>query len=128
MSEDISRVLDMTERNTKKVTEMVSLHIGMQLQLLIELAQNDPESLNAGVDDGTQDPRKPHDTRAARRTESVKKPKVPKTTRAAKKPNTDTKGDPAITKSFLDAFKTEPKCAAYLGYTDIAEYRKFQTK
>ena len=105
---------------------MVSLHVGIMQQLLIELTQNDRESLNTGLDDGTEHFRKPDGTRAGRRTESVKKPKVPKTTRAAKKLNTDAKGDPATTKTFLDTFKTEPKCAAYLGYTDITEYRKFQ--
>lgn len=97
MSEDIGGVIGMTERNTKKVTDMVSLHIGMQQQLLIELAQREPKSLTTRFDDGTGCSRKPDDTRAARRTESVKKPKLPKTSRAAKKLNTDTKGDPATT-------------------------------
>lgn len=126
MSEDIGGVIGMTGLNAEKGTEMVSLHIGMRRHLLIELVQPEPGSINEEFDDGTGVLRSPGSTRKTRRTESVKKPKLPKTTRVARKPNTDTKGDPSNTKSFLAAFKTEPKCAAYLGYTDIAEYRKFQ--
>lgn len=39
--------------------------------------------------------------------------------------NTDAKGDPADVKSFLDVHASEPRCAAYLGYKDLAEFRKF---
>ena len=40
-------------------------------------------------------------------------------------PNTDAKDDSSDVKSFLDAHVSEPKTAAYVGYQDLAEYRKF---
>ena len=49
-----------------------------------------------------------------------------KKTRKAKGANTDTKGDPANPKSFIEAWKSEPKLAAYTGYHDLADLRKFQ--
>ena len=51
------------------------------------------------------------------------KPSTEKLTRNVA-PNTAQKGDPSDVKSFLDVHVSEPKCAAYVGYKDVAEYRK----
>ena len=40
-------------------------------------------------------------------------------------PNTYAAGNPAEVKSFITVYDSEPKCGAYLGYTDLGEFRKF---
>ncbi|KAL8836085.1 MAG: hypothetical protein Q9176_006543 [Flavoplaca citrina] len=46
-------------------------------------------------------------------------------TRPAKKANEYKPGRPDKLSSFLSTFLTEPTCAAYLGYNNIGEFRKF---
>ena len=42
------------------------------------------------------------------------------------KANTSTKGDRSAISSFLSCYDSEPKVAAYLGYRDLADFRKCQ--
>ena len=39
-------------------------------------------------------------------------------------PNTYAAGNPAEVKSFITVYDSEPKYGAYLGYTDLGEFRK----
>ncbi|KAL8841352.1 MAG: hypothetical protein Q9170_000983 [Blastenia crenularia] len=41
-------------------------------------------------------------------------------------PNEDSAGQKDRVKSFLSCFNSEPKCAAYLGFADLGEWRKFE--